>query len=476
MDNPEDEATGFDTATCCIVRAIIDDLPLDVCAIDMTRPGNIVREWIGPACDPSPRTYYPSVVEYQLRCPVATVLRSQHAVVDRIASGVDKVVILPLGSVASEVQVGGEDVRVFRYRPHAPSYGGVWSEIQILSQLPRGHPNIVPLDHLILEEISGLGVVGYTTPFIDARSLDDSEEPPRPFKLKYLRELMALVDELNLTYGILHQDIAARNLVINPATDAVMLSNFSFATAIGHSSRWYPKAEYAYNDVTAVVILAYYLVTRDPKYQRYDLRRVAVNPAGVEIDHDPSVFYEEVMTWGIKRRLRSDIQCYTDLPHHLILPAPPKAPIDVFFDGSLGGSSTPVRVGRQVLAARQRLSWQRPPRSKLDKTRVMLATGEYAETAGNMPRGIMVRNSMRGFPQLPISMEGDKDAQGDGGHDRAEEDVSISIERDNGAQGAADGDRGGASEGGHDNLNAEEDVPMPPIEDMEALAMECSVS
>jgi hypothetical protein len=277
MDDPEDgtEITGFDTDTCRMVRAIIDDLPVDVCAIDMTVPGNVMRQCVDPAFDPSLRTYYPSVVEYQLRRPVPTVLRSQLAVMKRIASGVDKVVVLTLGTVASEAQVGSEDFRVFRYRPHSPSYGGVWCEIQILSQLPRGHPNIVPLADLVLEEISGLGVVGYTTPVIDARILD-AEGPPQLFKLKYLRELMALVDELNLEYGILHQDIAPRNLVINPATDALMLTNFSFATAIGHPSGWYPKAEPAYNDVTAVVILAYYMVTRDPKYEHYDLRRVKV--------------------------------------------------------------------------------------------------------------------------------------------------------------------------------------------------------
>jgi hypothetical protein len=233
------------------------------------------------------------------------------------------------------------------------------------------------------------------------------------------------------------------------------------------------------------------------------------------------------MAWRAKRRLRSEheVKHYTDLPNHFPLPAPPKAPIEVFFDGSLGGSPTPARVGKQVLDAGSRVSWLRPPRSKLDKTRVPLATGEYAEkTASVIPRGIMVRNSMRGFPQLPdsvefecgngargagavdgpgqggtsegcqgmaeedvpmMSIEGDDGAQDavDGGPpedanegrvDEAEEEVLMSIEGDNGSQGPVAGPGSGGANGGHHEAGDDVQNP-PPVEFLEE-AMDCSVS
>ena len=75
--------------------------------------------------------------------------------------------------------------------------GGVWSDIQIPAQLklarrpPR--PNLVSLLSTVVEKVSGLGVVGFTIPFISGYTLLH-QQPPWSFSQKWLRELVGAVD------------------------------------------------------------------------------------------------------------------------------------------------------------------------------------------------------------------------------------------------------------------------------------------
>jgi hypothetical protein len=184
--------------------------------------------------------------------------------VGRINFGVDKVIIRPPHSLRR--------VCLFRYHPHAPQYGGVWAEIHILTQLPHNHPHILPPGYLVVEEISGLGVVGFITPLPEVVSIHD---PSLPLKLKWLRQLMSFVDQLHVDYGIVHQSIVAQNLLVNRTTDCILLVNFARATGTGRLERLGYNIELsAQNDIKGVVILAHYLVTRDPKYHSYNLTSI----------------------------------------------------------------------------------------------------------------------------------------------------------------------------------------------------------
>lgn len=98
-------------------------------------------------------------------------------------------------------------------------------------RLPN-HPNIVPVDRIVLDEVRG-GVVGFTTPYIPGGSLQDNVT--RPFKLKWARQLMQVVDDLNLRYGIAHQDIVPRNILVDEDADNIMLHDFNVAAQIGRS-------------------------------------------------------------------------------------------------------------------------------------------------------------------------------------------------------------------------------------------------
>ncbi|KAG8406396.1 hypothetical protein J3458_021229 [Metarhizium acridum] len=98
-------------------------------------------------------------------------------------------------------------------------------------RLPK-HPNIVPFNSIVVDELEGR-FVGFTTVYIPGGTL--GENNTRTFKLKWLHRLINVIDELNLNFGIAHQDIAPRNLLIHEATDALMLFDFNFSARIGRT-------------------------------------------------------------------------------------------------------------------------------------------------------------------------------------------------------------------------------------------------
>lgn len=95
------------------------------------------------------------------------------------------------------------------------------------------------------------------------------------FKLEWLRQLTCVVDDLNLEYGIAHQDIAARNLLVNRETDALMLFDFNYSGQIG--GKGYAKDR---DDVKGVTFTLHEIITRDTRFR--DIPYDQQNPAYVE--------------------------------------------------------------------------------------------------------------------------------------------------------------------------------------------------
>lgn len=392
--------------TTGLLRRIIDDLPPDVLAIRMSAGGELLWTSTESIYDSVFCTYYPSVHEYQLprERSFGTLLRSDLTVLDRLGPGVVKASYTCQASAK-------ERVVAFKYNPACPQYGGVWDQIQILSRLPS-HPYILPIDSLVVEELSGLGVVGFTMPAIAARTLD--KHLPRPFKLRWLRELMGLVDELNFDFGITHQDIAPRNLFINPDSDSILLFDFGRAALIDGDSEtttWGRRSvqDPECDDVKGVMYFLYCIITRDPKYKFMPLNQLRereledparwVQHPDVELDSDLSTFFEELMTWVWKRREGEHPGNYTQAPRHLKYPSLPEPPMD-----NVGPRTnlSDVRIPRSTRTkfGRPVLNWQRPPKSKVDKTRRLLATGRYADEEVKKAF-ILVPDPKRGFPQRP---------------------------------------------------------------------------
>jgi hypothetical protein len=101
-----------------------------------------------------------------------------------------------------------------------------WKEMNLLSKLPPHH-DIKPFNRIVLEDVESR-VIGLTTKYIPGGTLADAD-PKKPFRLECLQQLTQLVDFMNLELGIMHQDIASRNLLVDPETDKIILFNFNWA-------------------------------------------------------------------------------------------------------------------------------------------------------------------------------------------------------------------------------------------------------
>jgi len=127
-----------------------------------------------------------------------------------------------------------------------------WDELNLFRRLPP-HPNIVPFDRVVLEDMESR-VVGFTTKYIPGGTLDN---PKAPFRFEWIQQLTQLVDFLNLELGIMHQDIAPRNLLIDPDTHKLLLFDFDWA-ACGKKGLLDGR-----DDVTGVIFTLYELITND---------------------------------------------------------------------------------------------------------------------------------------------------------------------------------------------------------------------
>lgn len=180
----------------------------------------------------------------------------------------------------------------------------------------------------------------------------------------------------------MHQDIAARNLIVDPATDSIVLIDFNWASRIGVKGLTGQEGEEGpwqnRDDVRGVMVFIYSLITRDRAFRdrRPDStdEKTIKNPAkwvqhpDVELDDDVAEFYFELMAWVRKRRAGRQMVHHTEAPQCLNWP---NAPFDanrmryVTWDESADGLAC--------------LDWRRPPASKVDPTRRLLATGKYAD-------------------------------------------------------------------------------------------------
>ncbi|EAQ90527.1 hypothetical protein CHGG_02462 [Chaetomium globosum CBS 148.51] len=260
-------------------------------------------------------TLYPLLELYQLpQGTFKTILRSDIAELDRLSPGVDL------------VSYAGMEKGVFKYAAYHPNgFGDTWMEFQIQARLPK-HPNILPVDCLVLDEQTGKRYIGYTAPFIEGGDLGTNKN--RLFKLKHLRQLMEVVDFLNYNLGIVHNDMAPRNLLIDPYTDDLILFDFDVSAKIGYEvapmERGMSAAIVERNDVKGVVMTVHELLTRDPRYEGVQLhypdetdllagpeKWVKHPEVQLESGVDTVHYYDELMRWVEARRERP-ITVYTE--------------------------------------------------------------------------------------------------------------------------------------------------------------------
>jgi serine/threonine protein kinase len=200
-----------------------------------------------------------SAVESLAGC--STIQYSKLQELDRLGPGVD------LSSYEDE---SGKPQKVaFKFNPWGKprKLKMAWDELNLLKRLPP-HPNIVPFDRIVLEDVESR-VVGFTTKYIPDGTLHN---PKVPFRFEWIQQLTQLVDFLNLELGIMHRDIAPRNLLIDPDAHKLLLFDFDWAACRNKGLLD------GRDDATGVIFALYELITKNTHF-------TSIPPLGTKYGH-----------------------------------------------------------------------------------------------------------------------------------------------------------------------------------------------
>lgn len=294
-----------------------------------------------------------------------TVQYSKLRELDRLGPGVD------LSSYYDESQNAQEVAFKFNPIVKPRRLQMAWDELHLHKSLPP-HPNIVPFDRVVLDDVESR-VIGFTTKYIPGGTFEYSV---RPFRFEYLQQLTQLVDFLNLDLGVMHQDIAPRNLLVDPETQKLLLFDFDQAA---HGERGLREGR---DDVAGVAYTLYELITGDtqfahiPHWDRY-IDMVQDIPEWTckrELDSDVSTFRNFLNEWVATRLAGDDMERYLNAPNRLTwpeLPTPPDYDVPFELGATVDGETnwvTGPRMRRTAVEKGQYVfHWERPPQSRLGK-------------------------------------------------------------------------------------------------------------
>lgn len=382
----------------------IDSLGPDVVWIHVGPGGDLISTSSNPIQDPTSDMYYPPLDLIQRPADVQAILRSGLRELDRLMSSVDLV------SYQTEGQPAVTRKAVFKYYWQYQFVEKQWDEMNVWMRLPH-HPNIVPFDRLVLDEVRG-GVVGFTTLYIPGGTLENNVS--RTFKLKWCQQLMQVVDDLNLRYGIAHQDIVPRNLLVDEATDNIMLFDFNTAAQIGHDRgppffwHWYVnlalcpppfrkvRAERRdrdiRDDVKAVIFTIYEMITRDFHFREGDWQEL--DPSMVQdiewvphpdatLDRPVTEYRALLNAWVKARGEGKKITIYTDAPEYIDWPLLEVPTVERTDRTGRVYNLRTWHLPRHESQARGEnvIKWQRPKCSTLKGDYHLLASGTFLDGA-----------------------------------------------------------------------------------------------
>lgn len=286
---------------------------------------------------------------------------------------------------------------VFKYQFHHNQALRNWHELNCWLRL-NGHPNIVPIDRIVTdyEEVPGHGsvevVVGFTSVFVPGMTVQDN--PWRIFKFKYLEQLITAVDHLNLNFGIVHQDIAPRNLLINPITDTLQLFDFSCAGRLGWEGATEDQGLFSNSgsfklDLTGVIATVYEVITQDTQLAEQVLmgadistiqEKEWVKHPHIRLDRDVADYRQRLERWlQWRSQPRNLISHYTQAPSYIEWPQSwrPEIPLLDQEGNSIGEIMPGSAVPRAALRALglNFIEWERPAHNKIPHGFCVLGTG-----------------------------------------------------------------------------------------------------
>ncbi|OQE42444.1 hypothetical protein PENCOP_c004G03438 [Penicillium coprophilum] len=199
-----------------VLAPLGDYLSPEVCAITVDDDGLLTEVSMVPEEDDTMFLAYPPLSLCGSLADCRTIQYSKFDELDRLSPFIDLV------SYKDESGVPQKVAFKFNVLNKPIRLRMTWDELNILKYLPP-HPNLVPFDGVVSDESR---VIGFATKYIPSEILEDLKAP---FRFEWLRQLTQVVDFLNLEYGIMHQDLAPRNLLIEPCTHKVLLFDFDWA-------------------------------------------------------------------------------------------------------------------------------------------------------------------------------------------------------------------------------------------------------
>lgn len=212
------------------IKKHADHLAEDVTGITFSEPDGPITTSIALKDDATTYFNCRPLSELELPFTAKTIYMSALTELDRLASHVDK------ASYSNPPQVGdavadSKTIAAFKYWFMPNGMFRQWYEMHDWIRLPRDHSHIVPFDAVVLSDV-GHGIMGFTSLFIPGGTLNENDATVRPFQLRWLHQLFDVVDYLNYELGVMNQDIAPRNILIDEQ-DNLRIFNFNFAIMIG---------------------------------------------------------------------------------------------------------------------------------------------------------------------------------------------------------------------------------------------------
>ncbi|CAK7269009.1 hypothetical protein SEPCBS119000_003350 [Sporothrix epigloea] len=367
---PDDDDEKIDaTEEICLaqLQKHIDDLDKDVVAIRFSDPDGPITISTSRDDDETvyPNCYLPS--QLHLPFPVKTIRFDCLTELDRISPQVD---LVSYAGIRTAGGVAVDTKAVFKYWFMFNGMYRNWPELQLWARLPRDHPHIVPFDAIVLDHVRGR-VIGFTNAYIPGGTLFHSNATVRPSRLAWFQQLLSVVDDLNYRYGIMHQDIAARNLVIDEK-DNLRIFGFDFSGRINHNCN--PDRD----DRKGVIFTLYEIITLDGHYRQVPhaeqsaeallLHQWEKHP-DVKLDSEVHEFRKVLDYWLEKRKTREYKKADTWLQWPLMPPPLLRPELVYGLDGSVTGTEmrpAAVLMRRNLIKLGELyMNWERPASYRL---------------------------------------------------------------------------------------------------------------
>ncbi|KAI2008634.1 hypothetical protein LOZ39_005600 [Ophidiomyces ophidiicola] len=342
-----------------ILTKYIDKLSLDVCSITVDNQGKLVSVLSDPEDDDTMAIYYPPYSQATSLHDSLVINRSKLIELDRLGPEVDWVSYIDDSGISKEV--------VFKYNIiyQLPGFGASFNLLRLYLNILT----LISFDRVVLEDAEAR-ILGFTIPYVAGGTLETNTS--RVFRLEWLKQLTDVVDYLNLHLGILHQDVAPRNIAVDPETNKVILFDFDRSAPICRMED--PKR----NDISGVIFTLYEIITQDNSFRRVpfeeqDAGRVLALkewPAKAHLDNDLSLYRNHLDNWvQIRTKMQNCASIEKGNVFFALPDMPPATPLLVgqYCNGAPLYSKLGIQKRTEALKAnRSVVSWERSPSQKVE--------------------------------------------------------------------------------------------------------------